>query len=80
MSCPTETSPPTTALDLPAEFEDLTGLVEADLKAIATMLTRRAHERLLLSRKQYRALHRELMESLAASINETMAPMSAECR
>ena len=44
------------------------------------MLTRRAHERLLLSRKQYRALHRELMERLAASINETMAPMSAECR
>ena len=80
MSCPTDTSVLNTALNLPPEFEDLSGLVEADLKAIATMLTNRAHERLLLTRREYRQLHRDLMVRLAESVNETMAPLTAECR
>ncbi|WP_169975603.1 hypothetical protein [Tautonia rosea] len=80
MSCPSQTSAPATELNLPAEFEDLSGLIEADLKAVATMLTRRAHERLLLTRREYRDLHRELLSRLSEAVNETMAPLTAECR
>ncbi|WP_152051550.1 hypothetical protein [Tautonia marina] len=80
MSCPSQTSAPATELNLPAEFEDLSGLIEADLKAVATMLTRRAHERLLLTRREYRQLHRDLLSRLSESVNETMAPLTAECR
>lgn len=80
MSCPSHTSAPVTELNLPAEFEDLSGMIEADLKAVATMLTRRAHERLLLTRREYRQLHRDLLSRLAESVNETMEPLTAECR
>ncbi|MEW4570833.1 hypothetical protein AB1L88_23450 [Tautonia sp. JC769] len=80
MSCPSQTSAHATELNLPAEFEDLSGLIEADLKAVATMLTRRAHERLLLTRREYRDLHRELLSRLSEAVNETMAPLTAECR
>ena len=80
MTCPTDTSRHPTELDLPAEFEDLTGLVEVDLRAVASMLTRRAQERLLLNRRQCRKLHRELLDRLTGSVNETMAPLTAECR
>jgi hypothetical protein len=80
MSCPSQTSAPATELNLPVEFEDLSGLIEADLKAVATMLTRRAHERLLLTRREYRQLHRDLLSRLSEAVNETMAPLTAECR
>ena len=80
MSCPSDTSASVSDLNLPPEFEDLTGMVEADLKAVASLLTRRAHERLLLTRREYRQLHRDIMARLAESINETMAPLTAECR
>lgn len=80
MSCQSNTSSPTTELTLPPEFEELTGLVEADLKAVAALLTRRAHERLLLTRREYRELHRDLLSRLSEAVNETMAPLTAECR
>lgn len=80
MSCPSQTSAPATELNLPAEYEDLTGLIEADLKAVASMLTRRAHERLLLTRREYRQLHRDLISRLSEAVNDSMAPLSAECR
>ena len=80
MACPSNTSAPATDLNLPPEFEELTGLVEADLKAVASMLTPRAHERLLHTRREYRQLHRELISRLTEAVNETMAPLTAECR
>ena len=39
-------------LELPAEFEDLTGLLQTDLRAIVAVLTQRAGERLLLTRRE----------------------------
>ena len=67
-------------LELPAEFEDLSGLVDADLKAIVAMLARRANERLLLGRREHRALQVELWNGLTSAINEAVAPFSAELR
>jgi hypothetical protein len=67
-------------LELPAEFEDLTGLVAADMKAIVAMLARRANERLLLTRREYRDLQVELWNGLTSTINETVAPLSADLR
>ena len=67
-------------LELPAEFEDLTGLVEADLKAIVAMLARRANERLLLTRREHRDLRVELWNGLTSAINEAVAPLSADLR
>ena len=37
------------SLQLPPEFEDLTGVVQNDLKVIVSILTERATDRLLLS-------------------------------
>ena len=43
---------PLRTLELPDEFEDLTGLIQSDLKAIVAALTQRASERLLLTRRE----------------------------
>jgi hypothetical protein len=67
-------------LELPDEFEDLTGLLSADLKAIVAMLSRRANERLLLTRREHRSLQVELWNRLTSSINEAVAPLSANLR
>ncbi len=67
-------------LELPAEFEDLSGLVGADLKAIVAMVSRRANERLLLTRREHRSLQVELWNSLTSAINEAVSPLSAELR
>jgi hypothetical protein len=67
-------------LELPAEFDDLAGMVIADLRAIVAMLARRANERLLLSRREHRTLQVELWNNLTSAINETVAPLSAELR
>ncbi len=40
------------SLELPDAFEDLSGVIRADLKVIVTALTERANERLLLSPRQ----------------------------
>lgn len=67
-------------LELPAEFEDLSGLLDADLRAIVAMLSRRANERLLLTRREHRALQVELWNGLTTAINEAVAPLSADLR
>lgn len=67
-------------LDLPREFEDLTGLVQADLVAIVNVLTERAQERLLLSPREARDLQARLWNRLTDTLNETMGPLSAEWR
>jgi hypothetical protein len=44
------------------------------------MLARRANERLLLTRREYRDLQVELWNGLTSTINETVAPLSADLR
>jgi len=81
MSCPCRTPADSeSALNLPHEFEDIGGLIEADIQAIASTVTSRAHERLLLTRREYRQLHRELRAAIVGAINQTLEPLSAECR
>ena len=46
------------SLQLPPEFEDLTGVIKIDLKVIVSILTERATDRLLLSRRQSQQLQR----------------------
>ena len=79
MSTCTRESPPRT-LELPDAFEDLTGVLSADLKVIVTALTQRAEERMLLSRRQRIELQRTLWDNLTRVINETMEPFSVERR
>jgi hypothetical protein len=67
-------------LDLPNEFEDLTGLIQTDLKAIVLAVSERASERLLLTRRESKQLRQNLWNRLTQSLNETMAPLSAENR
>ncbi len=67
-------------LDLPTEFEDLTGLISADLKAIVKMVAQRANERLLTTRREHRELQKELWNRLTAAINTTVEPLSADRR
>lgn len=67
-------------LDLPAEFEDLTGLLGADLRAIVKMLAQRGNERLLLTRREHRDLQVALWNNLTAAINEAVEPLSADRR
>ncbi len=67
-------------LELPREFDDLDGLIRADLQAIVTMLAGRAHERLFLTRREYQHLQQSLWNGLTDVVNEAMAPLSAENR
>jgi hypothetical protein len=67
-------------LDLPAEFEDLTGLLAADLRAIVKMLAQRANERLLTTRREHNTLQRELWNNLTTAINKAVEPLSADRR
>lgn len=71
-----ETSP--VPLELPREFEDLEGLVRADLRAIAAMIAERARDRLLLSRKQSRRLQQSLWNNLAEALNDVVEPLTAD--
>jgi len=68
------------ALDLPPEFEDLTGLIAGDVKVIVSILTERASERLMLTKKQARELQRALWNRLAESIHDEIEPFSADRR
>lgn len=68
------------ALELPPEFEDLSGLLHADLRAIVAMVTDRAHERLFLTRREHQALQAKLWNGLTDAINDAVAPLSAEYR
>ena len=68
------------SLKLPTEFEDLTGVIQNDLKVIVTVLTERATERLLLSRRQSLQLQTSLWNSLTETINKGLEPLSVEHR
>jgi len=77
-SCEQHTS--NAALELPVEFEDLEGLLQTDIQAIVTMLTQRAHERLLLTRREYHELRQSLRDGLIEVVNTALQPLTAECR
>ncbi len=57
------------SLELPNEFEDMTGLVQADLRAIVGALTERACQRLLLTRRETQDLRRTLWNNLTQAVN-----------
>jgi hypothetical protein len=67
-------------LELPDEFEDLTGLLQSDLKAIVASLTQRATERLMLTRRETRDLRKALWNNLTQVVNEAVEPLSADRR
>ncbi len=67
-------------LQLPAEFEDLTGVVQNDLRVIVSILAERATDRLLLSGRQSQQLQRALWNSLTETINKSLEPLSVERR
>jgi hypothetical protein len=71
---------PFRSLDLPHEFEDLTGLIQTDLKVIVAALTQRASERLLLTRRESQQLRRKLWNNLTQAVNDGVEPLSAERR
>src|SRR5262245_16172320 len=66
------------ALELPDAFEDLTGVIGAELTVIVTALTERASERRLLSRRQSLELKRSLWNELTRAISETVEPLSID--
>ena len=67
-------------LVLPAEFEDLEGLLRADLSAVVAMLAERAHQRLWLSRREHRELQRTLWNGLAGVVSRAVEPLNVESR
>jgi hypothetical protein len=67
-------------LELPDEFEDLTGLLQSDLKAVVSLVTERATNRLLLTRRETHQLRQTLWNNLAQVVNEAVEPLSAERR
>jgi len=68
------------SLELPNEFEDLSGLLESDLKVIVSALSDRANERLLLTRRESQHLQRTLWNSLTKAINDAVEPLTADRR
>jgi hypothetical protein len=77
-TCKQET--PLLGLELPNEFEDLTGLIQTDMKVIVAALTQRASERLLLTRRETQRLRRNLWNKLTTAINDAVEPLSADRR
>jgi hypothetical protein len=77
-TCKEET--PLITLELPDEFEDLTGLIQTDLRVIVSALTQRAGERLLLTRRESQQLRRELWNSMTQAVNDVVEPLSADRR
>jgi hypothetical protein len=67
-------------LDLPRELRDLDGLIEADLRAVVTMITAQADARLMLTRREIHQLQNTLWNRLVGSINETVEPLTADAR
>jgi len=67
-------------LELPDEFEDLTGLLQSDLKAVVALVTQRASERLLLTRRETRQLRQTLWNNLTQVVNNAVEPLSADRR
>jgi hypothetical protein len=71
---------PLRSLELPNEFEDLSGLLQADLKVIVSALVDRAGERLLLTRRETQQLRRTLWNNLTQAVNDAVEPLSADRR
>lgn len=67
-------------LVLPDEFQDLEGLLHADLSAVVAMLADRAHQRLWLSRREHLNLQRDLWNGLAGVVSRAVEPLSVESR
>jgi hypothetical protein len=67
-------------LDLPPEYEDLTGLIKGDVKVIVSILSQRAAERLLLSKRQTQQLQRSLWNSLTETINDEVKLLAVDRR
>jgi hypothetical protein len=65
-------------LNLPETFEDLSGVISADLRVISTALAERAADRLLLSPRQCYQLRRKLWNKMTQAINETMESLTVE--
>lgn len=77
MSICTRESPPR-SLELPQDFEDLTGVIASDLKVIVNAITQRAGERRLLSPRQRQQLQRRLWNNLAQALTEALRPLDVE--
>jgi hypothetical protein len=69
---------PVNALELPPAFEDLSGVISADLKVIVSALAERASERLMMGRAQNQQLRRELWNNLTRVINESVETLNVE--
>jgi len=67
-------------LNLPDEYEDLDGLLHADLRAVVSMLTERANERLFLTGREIEQLQTRLWNGLTGVVNDAMEPLTAEHR
>ena len=67
-------------LELPAEFEDLSGLLQTDIRAIVAVVTERAGERLLLTRRESKQLRQALWNRLTDAVNVSLVPLTAEHR
>jgi hypothetical protein len=68
------------SLALPNEYEDLDGLIHADLRAVVSMLTERANERLFLTHREITQLQARLWNDLTRVVNDAMGPLTAENR
>jgi hypothetical protein len=71
---------PLRSLDLPDEFEDLSGLLQTDMKVIVSALVDRAGERLLLTRRETLQLRRTLWNNLTQAVNDAVEPLTANRR
>ncbi len=76
--CEPET--PFAALDLPASLQELEGLLHADLQAIVSMVTTRAHERLFLTGREFQQLQQGLWNRLVGAINDSIEPLTVDTR
>jgi hypothetical protein len=68
------------SLALPAEFDDIEGLLRADLRAVVSMVAQRANERLLLTRREYAELRTKLWNQMVSAVNQAVEPLSADRR
>ncbi len=67
-------------LELTDELSDVAELIEMDLRAIVNLVAERAHDRLFLTRPEYRRLQKNLWNRLVTSVNDVVKPLSAEAR
>ncbi len=75
-----EHAPEFVPLDLPEEFGGIEDLVDADLRAVVSMIVQRAHERLYLTAREHRELQAELWNGLTSALNAATAPLTVANR